>query len=231
MRNEHDIRGRRSIIVGLGGAAAGLTLGAATAQAQAARDASTDFKPQRHDLDAWMEQVPGTHRIFVDTSTAAGGAEGLVYTNNLYEAQANAYAGTTGDLAIIVCFRHFSTPFGYNDAIWEKYGEAFSGLIEFSDSVTGQAPTVNLLNASGRTDTPNFGITIDSLVAKGAQIAICSSATRFLSRQLAPQAGTSADELYDELVAGALPGSRFVPAGVMALTRAQEYRYSVLIAG
>jgi hypothetical protein len=230
IRNKHDLKGRRSMLVGLGGAAAGLTLGAATAQAQATRGAS-GFQPTRHELDAWMGEIPGKHRIFVDTSTADGGAEGLVYTNNLYDAQENAYAGTPADLAIIVCFRHFSTPFGYNDAIWEKYGETFKELIEFSDPDTGEAPTINLLNASDRTTTPNFGITIDSLVAKGTQIAICSAATRFLSSQLATQAGTSADEVYDELVAGALPGSRFVPAGVVALTRAQEYRYSVLIAG
>lgn len=229
-RDTIDLKGRRSMIAGLGAAAAGLTLASATSQAQSARRASRDFEPARHEIDAWLGELPGTHRIFVDTATSDGAAEGLVYTNNLYDAQVDAYGGTPADLALIVCFRHFSTPFGYDDALWKKYGAAFAGLMGFAESA--QPPTVNPLNAADSgIELPNFGITVGAVMARGARIAICSAATRFVAGQLAQQGGVSADEIFDELVAGAIPSSRFVPAGVVALTRAQEYGYSVLIAG
>lgn len=229
-QDSKDFHGRRSLIAGLGVAAAGVTLAATGAHAQSRRRGRT-FQPMRHSLDAWMDELPGEHRIFVDTASSEGGASALVYSNNLYDAQTNAYSGSPSDLAIIIVYRHFSTPFGYSDAIWQKYGEVFSGLMEFVDPTTSKAPTVNLLNRADRTDLPNFGVTIDTVTGKGAQIAICSAATRFISMQLAQQTGRSADDINAELVAGALPGARFVSAGVMALTRAQEYGYSLLVAG
>lgn len=219
------LEGRRTMIMGLGVAAAGLTLGSTSAEAQARR-----FSPARHEIDAWLGELPGRHRIFVDTSTTNGAAEGLIYTNNLYDAQVNAYGGAQGDLAMIVCFRHFSTPFGYNDAMWKKYGETFSDLAGL-DEAAKKAAMINLLNTPGRTELPSFGITVASLQAKGAQIAICNAATHFVAMQLAQRTGGAENDLYEELVANAIPNSRFVPAGVMALTRAQEYGYSVLIAG
>lgn len=230
-RDDRDFKGRRTVITGLGVAAAGMTLAATATQAQTARTAAAGFQPARHDLDAWMNELPGSHRIFIDTATAGGGAEGLLYANNLYNAQVNAYSGRTTDLAMIVCFRHFSTPFGFNDAVWAKYGEGFQQLTQFSDPDTGKAPTVNLMNTPGRPGLPNFGNTVDSLAAKGAMFAICNTATQFMAGQLAQTAGTSSEDVYQELVAGAVGNSHFVPAGVMALTRSQEYGYSVLIAG
>jgi intracellular sulfur oxidation DsrE/DsrF family protein len=228
--NERDknVEGRRSLITGLGIAAAGIAATAATpAHAQRARR----FEPARHSIDAWMDELAGRHRVFVDSATAHGGAEALLYGSNLYNVQQAAYSGDQGDFAMIVCFRHFSTGFGYNDAAWAKYGQHFSELMQFTDPATGKAPMVNLMNASGVQGLPNFGNTIDSLVAKGTQFAICNAATQFISQQIATATNGSSDDIYEDLVASAIPNSRFVPAGVIALTRAQEYGYSVLIAG
>ncbi len=41
----------------------------------------------------------------------------------------------------------------------------------------------------------------------------------------------SKDSVYKELVASAIPNGHFVAAGVIAVTRAQEYDYSLLTAG
>ena len=41
----------------------------------------------------------------------------------------------------------------------------------------------------------------------------------------------TADEIYQELSTSLIPNSRLVAAGVMAVTRAQEYGYSLLDAG
>jgi len=232
-QGDQDLKRRRSVIAGMGVAVAGLTVGGATSRAQtpAASGAATGFQPMRHNLDAWMDELPGNHRIFIDTSTAHGGAEALLYANNIFSAHEGAYSGQPADLAMLVCFRHFSTPFGYGDEIWEKYGATFHSIMQFPDPATEQAPRINLMNSPAHTTLPNFGFTIDFLVAKDTRFAICNNATRFFSGQVAAAHGTLADDGYEELVAGAIPNSRFVSAGVMAMTRAQEYGYSLLYAG
>ncbi|HSG64014.1 MAG TPA: hypothetical protein VLD39_03405 [Gammaproteobacteria bacterium] len=223
---------RRSVLAGLGVAAAGLTLSATVARAQsAAPRAAAAFAPARHALDAWLDQMPGTHRVFIDSATAVGGAEALLYANNLFMARENAYAGEPADFAMVVCFRHFSTPFGYNDAVWAKYGEVFNSIMHFPDPTTGAAPTINLMNSSAHTTLQNFGVTVDAVGAKGAEFAICAAATQFIAGVVAGETGGDAAAIREELIAGAIPNSRFVSAGVMALTRAQEYGYSLLYAG
>jgi hypothetical protein len=206
-----DFNGRRSVITGLGVAAAGVTLAATGAKAQSGRRPG-GFEPARHELDRWMDEMPGSHRIFVDTSTAGGGSDGLLYATNIYNAHINAYSGATADLAMIVCFRHFSTALGFNDAIWDKYRE-------------GLEKTMTAARPAG---IDGF---LASVAGSGAQYAICSNATRFFAGQLANDYDGTADDIYDELVANAIQNGRFVSAGVMALTRAQEYGYSLLVAG
>ena len=66
-------------------------------------------------------------------------------------------------VAIVVVLRHFSTPIGYTDAIWAKYGAAFSELANVKDPKTKQAPNKNMFNvADYGTTLPNFGVTLDS---------------------------------------------------------------------
>ncbi len=230
MHDDHkDIKARRSVITGFGAAAAGLALVSQTACAQSG--GSTGFQPARRSADAWMDDLPGTHRIFIDSATALGGAEAVLYANNLFTAQEGPeYNGAPADLAMVVCFRHFSTPFGYTDAMWAKYGEIFNSIMNFPDPATGQAPTVNMLNQE-RQDVPHFGFTIDLVTGKGTNFGICRAATQFFSSVIAGATGGNQPDIFDELVANAIPNSRFVSAGVMAMTRAQEYGYSLLYAG
>jgi len=227
--NDRDMKARRSVITGFGAAAAGLALVSQTACAQSG--GATGFQPARRSADAWFDELAGTHRIFIDSATALGGAEAVLYANNIYNAQQGPdYNGQPADLAMVICFRHYSTPFGYNDAMWVKYGEVFNSIMNFPDPVTGQAPTANMLNED-RNDVRNFGSTIDLVAGKGTNFAICRAATNFFSNLIAGATDGSQPDIFDELVGNAIPNSRFVSAGVMALTRAQEYGYSLLYAG
>jgi len=224
---ERDID-RRSMITGVGIAVAGLAAGATAACAQ---NRTTGFTPARDAADAWFDQLSGAHRIFIDSSTAHGGAEAVLYANNLFTQQEGPdYNGGPDDLAIVICFRHFSTPFGYNDAMWRKYGTVFNNIMSFPDPATQQAPTANMLKQD-RADLPNFGFTIDQVTEKGANFAICRAATQFFSGQIAQATGGQQPAIFDELVANAIPSSRFVSAGVVAATRSQEYGYSLLYSG
>ena len=228
-KNE-DLRARRSVMTGVGIAVAGLAVGATSACAQTPARAS-GFQPVRHQLDAWLDDLPGNHRVFIDTSTPRGGAEALVYAFNLDNARQSAYAGQPADFAMVVCLRHFSTPFAYNDAMWAKYGEVFHSIMQMPDPSTGNAPRINLMqSASYGLRLPNAGVTIDQIQALGVQFVICDAATNFFALQTANATGGNQGAIYEELKSNAIPG-RFVSAGVMAMTRAQEYGYSLLYAG
>ena len=215
---------RRALVTGMSAAVAGLAIAAAST-ASAQTDNSGAFTPARHDLDAWMGELGGNHRVFIDTASAQGGADALRYGSNILNAHQNAYAGSDADYAMVICYRHLSTPFGFNDAMWAKYGEQFKDIMSFTDPATGAAPVVNLMNQG------NGPTTISTMGNRGVKFAICSSATRFVAGRLAAVHGGTAEDMITELMANAVPNSRFVPAGVMAMTRAQEYRYSLLYAG
>jgi DNA-binding phage protein len=48
-------------------------------------------------------------------------------------------------------------------------------------------------------------------------------ATRGLAGGIASETGVDAETIYKELVANTIPNSHIVPAGVLAVNRAQEY--------
>ena len=104
--------------------------------------------------------------------------------------------------------------------------------MQFKDPKTGLAPSSNLMNSADYGFAlPNLGVTLNTLVERGTRFAICDMATSFFATQLAEDTGASKDSVYKELVASAIPNGHFVPAGVVAVTRAQEYNYSLLSAG
>lgn len=206
---------RRSLLGGLGAAAlAGVALGSAQAVAQ---EQPARFVPQRHELDSWMDALPGSHRVFLDSDSIGGGTNALRYAANIMNAQVNAYAGTDADMAIIICYRHAATPLGFNDAMWEKYGKTFAqlGRITLNE---GEAPP---------SKNPQLE-TITQQAARGMHFAICNSASTLIASFIARETGQEQDQVLAELVANTIPNGHMVPAGVMALTRAQEHGYSFL---
>jgi hypothetical protein len=224
-----QMKGRRSVMSGLGIAAVGVALGSKPLSAQGAGAAGGRFQPARHQQDAWLDAVAGKHRIFIDASTPRGAGEAILYANNQYEANKSGYALAEPDIVVVACMRHFATPFAYNDAIWKKYGKNFSMMIEFTDPKTKQAPSTNLLNSSAYgIALSNFGNTIDSVVKRGTRFAVCDMATHFFAAQLAMETKGNADAVYKELVGNLIPNSHMVAAGVVAVNRAQEYGYSLL---
>jgi hypothetical protein len=220
---------RRSFLTGLGVSAVGIGAMRVSAGAQALPAAQ--FQPVRHPADDWMEQIAGKHRVVIDSVSPDGAGSALLYAHNLYDANEKGYSLGDRDLAIIVVLRHFATPFAFTDAIWAKYGKAMGEMLKFNDPNTKQPPTMNVFNvATYGMALTNFGTTIDALVKQGTRFAICDAATHFAAGQLAGPSG-NADAIYKELVAGAIPNSTFVSAGVVGVTRAQERGYALIYAG
>jgi intracellular sulfur oxidation DsrE/DsrF family protein len=227
---ENGNRSRRALMVGAGSLVAAAAFGS-RAEAQTGGGA---FQPAAHSEDGWMTQRPGKHRIFIDAATPHGAGEAFLYANNLYNANKAAYAGgADADLAIVVCLRHFATPFAFTDAMWAKYGKAMSAMVNFTDPKTKQAPAINLYRNSPEfaLTLPNLGTTIDAVTTRGAYFAVCDTATHFLAGQMAAPMSLTADAIYKDLSTNLIPNSRLVSAGVMAVTRAQELGYSLLYAG
>jgi hypothetical protein len=225
---KHKMSTRRSMMSGLGAGAAVVALGSRTAGAQAPAGRA---QPTRHPQDAWLDAVAGAHRIFIDAATVNGAGEGILYANNLYEANKSGYGLPERDVAVVVCLRHFATVFAYNDAIWAKHGKTLSTMLQFTDPKTKLPPATNLLNsAEYGMSLPNFGNTIESVVKRGTHFAVCDMATHFFAQQLAMASGENADAVYKELLVNTIPNSHMVAAGVVAVNRAQEHGYTLLTA-
>lgn len=211
---EDNLLGRRALLTGMSVAAvAGLATHASPALAQRSNNAMTP-----HPKDAWMAELPGTYRVFVDSSTLPGGGGALWAGGNILDTHVSEYDGQTSDYALVVCFRHLSTPYGFDDGIWAKYGNL---LMRNADPV----PTTNPMNVA---QASNGQHSIPSMVEKGAHFAVCARATRRQAGGIATATGQSADAVFAELAAGLIPNAHLVPAGVVAATRAQTLGYVFL---
>jgi hypothetical protein len=223
---------RRSFIAGLGAAAVAAGVGVASADAQTSTPRTGGaFTAARHADDDWMDKLTGKHRMVIDAVTPHGAGEAILFANNLYEGNKNAYGVDTKDTAIIIVMRHFATPFAFTDAVWNKYGKPMGEMLEFKDPKTKEAPSTNLYNVSGYgLALPNLGNTIDGVLKRGAVFAVCEMATKFAIGALAGPNG-DAKAMFGEFSANMYPGSHMVPAGVIAVNRAQERGYTLIYAG
>jgi intracellular sulfur oxidation DsrE/DsrF family protein len=233
MRDKASTVARRSFLsrLGVGMTAVGATFGSTVVAAQAPSSAAR-WQPGRHAQDDWLDQLPGQHRFVFDTTSPLGFGAALLYANNYFLANQNGYGLGNADLAVVIVVRHNSTQFAYNDAIWAKYGVNLTLPTNFNDPETKQAPKVNMFNASAlAARLPSLGTTLDSLLKKGVHLAVCQMATRRFAGAISQAAGGTADAVYNELVANLVGNSHMVPAGIVAVNRAQERGYSSSIIG
>jgi len=176
---------------------------------------SPRFAAARHEKDDWFDQIPGRHRVVFDTWSVANFPDAIRFANNYIRVNKEEYGLSDRDLAVVMIVRHRTAPFGYSDALWAKYGKVFSERLELKQTVTANPHAAQLT----------------ALVKQGMHLGVCNLTTRSISRTIADQTGGSADEIHKELTSNALGNSHFVPAGIVAATRAQERGYSVVAIG
>jgi intracellular sulfur oxidation DsrE/DsrF family protein len=201
---------------------------AASAIAAPAADTSGAFVPARHPEDDWLDTLGGKHRIVFDTTTSAAIGEGIFFANNYFTGNKNGYRLEPKDLAVVIGMRHQSTGFAFSDAMWAKYG---AGLAEragnFTDPKTKAVPVINVYRATGYgQELSNNGVTIDAIAKNGVHFAVCMMATRRCAMVIASKTGGKADDIYTELTTNLIPNAHMVPAGIVAVTRAQERGYA-----
>lgn len=217
--DQHD-SARRSLVTGMGVAAAAVALTGTRASAQAPAPVTT-FTPARHDQDAWLDKIPGKHRMVLDVTTANGVPEALGFANNLFNGNKSGYDLNDADLGMVICLRHFATVFAFTDPIWAKYGKALAEAVKYTARAT-DLPNTNPYNAAPRR-------ALDALAKRGVHFMVCDTASHRFARMLAGSGDGEA--VYKEMAANMIPSSRFMPAGVVGTTRAQEYGYSLLFVG
>lgn len=224
----------RRTIVGGSVLAAGL-MAAAQSPSALARTESAIWRPAREPQDAWLDK-PGTrHRLVVDSATAAAAAEAVAVADTFYASNASGYGLGPETLGVVIVLRHLATPFGYNDAVWSRYGAAFAEKLRLSGENAIRAVRGNpLLGTAAPTQGSDHGNlggnrepTLAGLQAKGARFAVCGAATAYLARMLAKTGGESASverELKDNLI----PGGVLMASGIVAVNRAQEQGYAIV---
>lgn len=171
--------------------------------------------------------LPGKHHFLLDTHAPDGVGNALLWGANYIRTHESAYGVKAADLAFIVVVRHRSVAFGYNDAMWAKYGALISKQIGVVNPKTQEAPKVNLYNY-GEEGSPRG--TWESLAKAGVQVAVCSTATRSLATSLARATGQEVDSIVKELSGNLVANGRMVPAGIITVSHAIERGYSSVAA-
>lgn len=222
---------RRSFLSRLGTGIAGLAGVAAVtsrAEAQSAASPGAAHQPARHADDDWFDRPSAKHRFFMDTTTVAGFAGAIFYSNNFLNASRDAYKLADADSALIIGVRHQSTPFAFTDAMWAKYGKALAGHAAFTDPKTNQTPAINVLQSADYRMFANRGVVLNAVLARGLRLSVCTLATRAIAGAAARESGGTAttDDIFKDLAANLVTNAHLVPAGIIALSRAQERGYT-----
>jgi hypothetical protein len=208
---------RRRFLAGFGGVSA--AIGALWGSAQPAGAQAAGSGPRRHDQDAWMDTLPTAHRMVFDAVSPDGCDDIRHYASNVFFGNRIGYGVESADVGVIIVLRHNATPFGYDEAMWRKYGKAFGAEMALQPSDR----TANPANASGET--------LDSLTALGVHYAVCEAATRRFAARAARAAGADSNAVFEELRTHLVANAHLVPVGIVAVGRAQEHGYAFGYAG
>jgi len=163
-----------------------------------------------------MPQIPARHRYIVDAPNPDGFSSAIQFTTTYFNINVNDYGLKDSDLAVVLVARHLSTLFAYSDAIWAKYGKPISDRNHVLDPKTNQPPTVNLQRER-----------LEPLIKRGLRFAVCNQSSRGYAAAIGMEMGLKQDAVYEEMKANLLPNARLVPAGIVAINRAQERGFSL----
>lgn len=225
---------RRFFLSRLGAVATALgitsTLGCAAPAPAADNTAksATPTPPAADELETWIANTfKGPHKCIFDCVLAPGAVDGILYARNLIISSQDKLGTKDSDMSVIVSFRHFATPFGYNDAMWAKY-PALAEILKFDDPKTKKRAARNVPLTDeweGFSDA-----SIPGMAKHGVQFTVCGAATTFIAGALAGKTG-DAKAIEAELLANLTPNTRVVPAGVVVLQRAQKGGFAYTFAG
>ena len=178
--------------------------------------------------EAWLQRLTGKHRQFFDAVTPNDGWA-LVFAANFINKNTEAYGLKPSEITTVIGLRHMATPLALNDAIWSKY--KLGEMLKIMDKSTNAPATRNVFSHVKPGDMPMAGASVDELIARGAIVTACDVALTVLSGMAAGAAGLPTASAKSEWLANLIPGVVVVPAGVLAVNRAQENHCSYCYGG
>jgi len=192
----------------------------AVPQAPAAPTAPVAPKPSnpaRHSQDEWFDQAPEKHRVVFDTWMADKFGEAIGFAGNWVRINKDQYGLTDADIAVVIVARHGTTPFAFNEAMWAKYGKIFGANMSTNDKVAHPNPETNV-----------YAARLTNLTKQSMRLAVCQLTTRAYTSIIAKETGGEQDAIYKELTTNMIGDAHVVPAGIVAVTRAQEHGYALV---
>ncbi|HEU0156537.1 MAG TPA: hypothetical protein VFQ82_10740 [Stellaceae bacterium] len=192
---------------------AGATMLGLAGLASAASRSEAATPPAGEGLN-WPGKLKGRHRQVFDAYSVNNGRPlQFAYTFVLTDPP-------PGSATAVVILRAQGLVIAVNSAVWEKYkiGES----LKIVDPETKAAAVKNPFLNPKPGVLPTDDMAVDRLLAKGAVFGACNMALHGLSKQLATNAGVSADDAAKEWAANLVPGITLLPSGVWGLNRAQE---------
>ena len=177
------------------------------------------------DLDVALKNLgQKAHPVAYDISQA--NPWGMIWSNVYY--LTNGETGTAAaDLGVLNVFRHHGMVFGLNDETISKYklGEFFG----FNDPVTGEPIVRNPYWEPEDGVFPLPGLAgIKALQEMGTMFCICDMARKVYSQFVAQKMGAKQEDVYNDFVAGTLPGVESAPSGVWVLGRLAENKIAYI---
>jgi len=176
--------------------------------------------PVRHPQDGWLDQAPEKHRVIFDTWMADKFGQAVGFASNWARINKDQYGLTDADLAVVIVARHGTAPFAFNEAIWTKYGKIFAANMSANDKIAHPNPATNI-----------YAARLANLTKQGMRLAVCNLTTRAYTQIIAQETGAEQDAIHKELTTNAIGNAHFVPAGIVAVTRAQEHGYTFVSIG
>jgi intracellular sulfur oxidation DsrE/DsrF family protein len=170
--------------------------------------------PVAGDGPDWPGKLKGRHRQVVDAYTVNDGRP-LAFASTFLLTDAAPSSATS-----VVILRAQALPVALDSAIWEKYkiGESLKIIDPEIKAAAVKNPFLNPKRGVLLTDD----MAIDRLLGKGVVFGACNIALHGLSKQLASNAGVSADDAAKEWAANLVPEITLLPSGVWGVNRAQE---------
>ena len=205
-------------------AALGASVGSFTAIETNAGAEPLQIDPQ---FEAWLSKIKGSHRQVFDAPKAN---DGMPFAWSLVFMMMNEKIGVkNGDTQSVLVLRHDAIPLAMQSPLWAKYklGERF----EIKDHVTKEAATRNPFYKPKQGELPLPGMSVEDLLKAGVLIGVCDLAITFNTMRMAKDLGVDAGKLKQEFVDAIIPGIVRVPAGILAINRAQERKCTYCFAG
>lgn len=180
-----------------------------------------------NETEDWFKGIKGKHRIVYDGSTPHAGLP--ILWNWAYYLSHNSTDTPDSDITAMTVLRHTAIPIALTDNVWKKYnlGEFF-GINDYTKKAAIRNPFFEPKDGDYPINGPGG---IKSQQERGAMFCVCNLALQVYSGKYAEKMGGDPTEIYNEWIAGVIPGIEVVPSGVWALGLAQKNGCGYIFAG